>query len=61
MTRTACCAIPQHPRETAYRPSADALFGSLAGPHRGLRVGVLLTGMGRDGAEGLLAMRTPAR
>jgi two-component system response regulator WspF len=47
----------QHPRETPYRPSADALFGSLAGPHRGLRVGVLLTGMGRDGAEGLLAMR----
>jgi two-component system response regulator WspF len=48
----------QHPRDTPYRPSADALFSSLAGPHRALRVGVLLTGMGRDGAEGLLAMRT---
>jgi len=47
-----------HPRETPYRPSADALFNSLAQPHRALRVGVLLTGMGRDGAEGLLAMRT---
>jgi two-component system response regulator WspF len=47
----------QHPRDTPYRPSADALFGSLAEPHRALRVGVLLTGMGRDGAEGLLAMR----
>jgi two-component system, chemotaxis family, response regulator WspF len=46
-----------HPRETPYRPSADALFASLAGPHRAMRVGVLLTGMGRDGAEGLLAMR----
>lgn len=47
----------QHPRDTPYRPSADALFGSLAEPHRGVRIGVLLTGMGRDGAAGLLAMR----
>jgi two-component system response regulator WspF len=46
-----------HPRANAYRPSADALFASLAEPHQAVRVGVLLTGMGRDGAEGLLAMR----
>jgi len=46
-----------YPRETPYRPSADALFASLAEPHDAIRVGVLLTGMGRDGAEGLLAMR----
>lgn len=45
------------PRETPYRPSVDALFASLAEPHRAPRVGVLLTGMGRDGAEGLLALR----
>jgi two-component system, chemotaxis family, response regulator WspF len=48
----------RHPRDTPYRPSADALFNSLAEPHRALRIGVLLTGMGRDGAQGLLAMRT---
>jgi chemotaxis response regulator CheB len=47
-----------HPRQTPYRPSADALFTSLAEPHRAIRAGVLLTGMGRDGAAGLLAMRT---
>jgi two-component system response regulator WspF len=47
----------QHPRETPYRPSADALFSSLAESNRAPRIGVLLTGMGRDGAEGLLAMR----
>jgi two-component system response regulator WspF len=46
-----------HPRETAYRPSVDALFQSLAETDTAFRMGVLLTGMGRDGAEGLLALR----
>jgi two-component system, chemotaxis family, protein-glutamate methylesterase/glutaminase len=39
------------------RPSVDILFGSVA-RHAGRNaVGVLLTGMGADGARGLLAMR----
>lgn len=46
-----------HPRDTTYRPSVDVLFRSLALPHPAPRVAVLLTGMGRDGAEGLLALR----
>lgn len=45
------------PAESAHSPSIDMLFTSLAQPHLAPRVGVLLTGMGRDGAEGLLAMR----
>jgi two-component system, chemotaxis family, response regulator WspF len=40
-----------------YRPSVDVFFKSLAQnwKHRG--IGVLLTGMGRDGAEGLSTLR----
>lgn len=35
------------------RPSIDVLFTSLAQEYRGAVVGVILTGMGRDGAQGL--------
>jgi two-component system chemotaxis response regulator CheB len=40
-----------------HRPSVDELFHSLAAHARGAGVGVTLTGMGDDGAHGLLAMR----
>ncbi len=39
------------------RPSADVLFQSAATHAAGNAVGVILTGMGADGARGLLAMR----
>lgn len=45
------------PRDYPYRPSVDVFFESVAAHHRGAAVGVLLTGMGRDGAKGLMAMR----
>jgi len=45
------------PRETPYRPSVDVLFFSVARHWAGPCCACLLTGMGRDGAEGLLALR----
>jgi len=45
------------PPVTGHRPSVDVLFHSAAGLLGGRAVGALLTGMGADGADGLLAMR----
>jgi two-component system response regulator WspF len=45
------------PRAALYRPSIDVFFDSVSRHWRGPAVGVLLTGMGRDGAEGLKSMR----
>ena len=40
-----------------HRPSVDVLFHSLAAHHARQTIGVLLTGMGADGAYGLAALR----
>lgn len=45
------------PSAQIYRPSIDVFFQSLAEQWRGDAIGVLLTGMGSDGAHGLKAMR----
>jgi two-component system response regulator WspF len=46
----------RYPLESSYRPSVDVYFKSVASFWRGDVVGVILTGMGRDGAEGLRAL-----
>ena len=45
------------PADYPYRPSVDVFFQSIASFWPGPIVGVLLTGMGADGAEGLLGLR----
>jgi two-component system response regulator WspF len=45
------------PADEPYRPSVDALFASAAIPALAPGVAVVLTGMGRDGAAGLLKLR----
>jgi two-component system response regulator WspF len=47
----------ENPKEYVYRPSVDVFFNSIAERWKGKVLGVLLTGMGRDGANGLLALR----
>ncbi|MNS96461.1 Chemotaxis response regulator protein-glutamate methylesterase [compost metagenome] len=50
-------AYTAEPVNEIYRPSIDVFFESVARYWRGDAVGVLLTGMGRDGAQGLKLMR----
>lgn len=45
------------PARNGFRPSADVLFQSVAGALPGRAMGIIMTGMGADGAEGLLQMR----
>ena len=45
------------PHDYPYRPSVDVFFDCVARAWNARATGVLLTGMGRDGARGLLAMR----
>ncbi|MCI8477721.1 MAG: chemotaxis response regulator protein-glutamate methylesterase [Oscillospiraceae bacterium] len=54
-----CYRISCGPGEkvSGHRPSVDALFQSMASVVSCKMVGIIMTGMGRDGANGLLAMR----
>jgi two-component system chemotaxis response regulator CheB len=51
------CALQSGEPVNGHRPSVDVLFNSVAGVCGSRAVGVILTGMGRDGAGGLLAMK----
>ncbi|MBD1850278.1 chemotaxis response regulator protein-glutamate methylesterase [Leptolyngbya sp. FACHB-711] len=48
----------KEPTQYPYRPSVDVFFKSLANYWRARGTAILLTGMGRDGAEGLSLLRS---
>ncbi|UTW46124.1 chemotaxis protein CheB [bacterium SCSIO 12696] len=52
-----CCHLSAEPPRNKCRPSVDVMFESLAEGSAAHIVAVLLTGMGRDGAQGLLTLR----
>lgn len=51
------CRLSEGPLVSGHRPSVDVLFRSAARVCARSAVGAILTGMGKDGAEGLLELR----
>ncbi len=49
--------VTKEEKISGHAPSVDALFDSVAECYTGNAMGILLTGMGRDGAKGLLKMK----
>jgi two-component system, chemotaxis family, protein-glutamate methylesterase/glutaminase len=56
-TEAPVIALTQTPEVNSVRPSIDVLMASVAEVYEGDAVGVLLSGMGRDGAAGLAEMK----
>ncbi|MDR3231758.1 MAG: chemotaxis response regulator protein-glutamate methylesterase [Synergistaceae bacterium] len=51
-----CCSLSDAPPVLSVKPSANIMFLSVADEFGGKVVGIVLTGMGRDGAEGAVAL-----
>jgi two-component system response regulator WspF len=58
MTPKRHLAYTRQPADCSYRPSIDVFFKSVSRYWPGEKLAVLLTGMGRDGAEGLRMLRS---
>lgn len=50
------CRLSDHDPVCGHKPSVDVLFNSVARAAPESSMGIILTGMGKDGAEGLLRM-----
>src|SRR3546814_261968 len=57
LVRSPDCRLVEADPVSGHKPSVDILFGSVARIVGGEAVGAILTGMGMDGARGLLEMR----
>ncbi|WP_250035174.1 chemotaxis-specific protein-glutamate methyltransferase CheB [Paractinoplanes maris] len=58
LVRDGMLRVSDAPPRHSCRPSVDVLFESVAAEYGPTAAGCLLTGMGRDGAHGLLTMRS---
>ncbi len=61
LTASARLGYSRDPIGNVYRPSVDVFFRSVARFWTGKTAGILLTGMGRDGAAGLKELRDDGR
>jgi two-component system chemotaxis response regulator CheB len=54
-SRTIIC-LDTHPEDCPHTPSIDVLMKSVAETFGNLALGVIMTGMGSDGAQGMMAI-----
>jgi len=55
--RNADVKLDDEPTDTLHKPSVDVLMQSVADTYGGSSLGVILTGMGSDGARGIASMK----
>ena len=57
VTSSRCIALQQQLPAAIYHPSCDALLNTVAEVYGRQSIGIILTGMGRDGAQGIANIR----
>ena len=56
MTRDGTLSYSEEPEKLIYKPSVDVFFNSVSKQWQGSIIAALLTGMGKDGAQGLASI-----